>query len=410
VNAGASGGRLARAEPAHAVPGRVRFACRFRPDAPTDWPALARAAEAALPGVRSARASAAARSLVLFLRSGDSRPGVGALREALLRLPVPAGGPGGGDASAEPDPVEESRRALAVSALALLGAFLLPGPLRLPLTLAAGMPLLREGAGDLLGNGAVTSRVLEAAAVAISLGRGDHVAANTTTSLLALGAFLGETTARRSDRLLRGLLRPSDGPVWVLREDGTEIGVAAGDVAVGDAVVVGAGASVPVDGTVLSGAAEVDEAALTGEGAPVPKSRGARMLSGSVVRAGRIVVCAETVGADTAAARIAAFVERSLAAKGRAQMASAPPCCMGRRCGRTEPGPCSGSCDADVLRASQVEHPAQHVGGDGHLVRLPPVGLRPQPIADDALPPRDVGLHERAPDVPRGLLPAHAAV
>jgi cation-transporting P-type ATPase C len=323
VNAGASGGWLARAEPAHAVPGRVRFACRFRPGTPTDWPALARAAEAALPGVRSARASAAARSLVLFLRSGDSQAEVGALREALLRLPIPAGDPGGEDASAEPDPVEESRRALVVRALALLGAFLLPGPLRLPLTLAAGMPLLREGAEDLLGNGAVTSRVLEAAAVAISLGRRDHVAANTTTSLLALGTFLGARTARRSDRLLRGLLRPSDGPVWVLREDGTEIGVAARDVAVGDAVVVGAGASVPVDGTVLSGAAEVDEAALTGEGAPVPKSRGARMLSGSVVRAGRIVVCAETVGADTAAARIAAFVERSLAAKGRAQMASA---------------------------------------------------------------------------------------
>src|SRR3712207_1615937 len=32
------------------------------------------------------------------------------------------------------------------------------------------------------------------------------------------------------------------------------------------------------------------------------------------------------------------------------------PCCMGRRCGRTEHGPCSGSCDADVLRASELEH------------------------------------------------------
>src|SRR3954466_13373559 len=40
---------------------------------------------------------------------------------------------------------------------------------------------------------------------------------------------------------------------------------------------------------------------------------------------------------------------------------------MGRRCGRTEPAPCSGLCDADVLRASEVQHSVQNVGGDGHV-------------------------------------------
>src|SRR4051812_31961484 len=44
-------------------------------------------------------------------------------------------------------------------------------------------------------------------------------------------------------------------------------------------------------------------------------------------------------------------------------------------CGRIEPYPCSGLCDADVLRASQLQHTAQHVGRDGHLGRLSPVGL-----------------------------------
>src|SRR3954469_5993457 len=40
---------------------------------------------------------------------------------------------------------------------------------------------------------------------------------------------------------------------------------------------------------------------------------------------------------------------------------------MDRRCGRTEPDPCSGLCDADVLRASQLQHLVQHVGRDGHV-------------------------------------------
>ena len=50
------------------------------------------------------------------------------------------------------------------------------------------------------------------------------------------------------------------------------------------------------------------------------------------------------------------------------------PCCTGRPCGRIEPYPCSGSCGADVLGASEVQHPVQHVGGDRHLGRLTPIG------------------------------------
>src|SRR5215212_1929133 len=42
-------------------------------------------------------------------------------------------------------------------------------------------------------------------------------------------------------------------------------------------------------------------------------------------------------------------------------------CCMDRRCGRIEPDRCSGSCDADVLRASQLQHSVQHVGGGRYL-------------------------------------------
>src|SRR3954452_7828115 len=82
---------------------------------------------------------------------------------------------------------------------------------------------------------------------------------------------------------------------------------------------------------------------------------------------------------------------------------------MDRRYGRTEPEPCSGSCDAHVLRASQLQHSVQHVGRDGYLGRLSPVRLRTEPITDDALPARDIALHQGAPVVPRGFLPAYAA-
>src|SRR3954466_3578395 len=40
---------------------------------------------------------------------------------------------------------------------------------------------------------------------------------------------------------------------------------------------------------------------------------------------------------------------------------------MERRCGRTEPDPCSRLCDAQVLRASQLQHSVQNIGRDGHV-------------------------------------------
>ena len=78
----------------------------------------------------------------------------------------------------------------------------------------------------------------------------------------------------------------------------------------------------------------------------------------------------------------------------------APPCCMDRWRGRTQPDPCSGSCEADVLRAPEIEHSVQHVGRDGHLARLTLVRLEAQPITDDALPSRDIGFHESTAVVP----------
>lgn len=54
------------------------------------------------------------------------------------------------------------------------------------------------------------------------------------------------------------------------------------DVRIGDLLVVRPGDLVPIDGTVESGAAEIDESALTGEPLPRIKEKGSLLLSGSV--------------------------------------------------------------------------------------------------------------------------------
>lgn len=304
---------LASVEPAHAAPRRVRFSCRFNKFAPGDWSRVRLAAEALL-GVTSARVNSKARCLVL--EYDDRLTDLGQLRQSILAFsPV-----------ALPDTAEEDRlgsvgKALVVSLLVLLGTGFLPRMLQFSLSLATASPLLREALYDLSRKG-MTSRVLEGLAVSISLWRGDYRVANTTNFLLALGEYLSETTARRSDRLLRDLLKPSSEKVWVLA-DGQEVEVSADSVRIGDTVIVADGTVVPVDGTVLSGHASINEAALTGESAPVAKSRGSLVMSGSIVQEGRLAIYAEQVGSDTVTARIAEYVERSLSVKGQAQMDSA---------------------------------------------------------------------------------------
>lgn len=207
---------------------------------------------------------------------------------------------------------------VALSAAPLLATRSLQPGLQAPVACGAAIPLLGEAVDDLLQNG-VTSHVLEAMAVAISIGRRDYLAANTTSCLLALGEYMEASIERRSDDLLKHLLKPAVDEVWVER-DGAEIQVEAGEVRVGDTVIAATGTVIPVDGTVLGGEAMVNEATMTGESVPVARQRGDAALSGTLVEEGRLRIYAEKVGAQAAVARIADFVEQSLAVKSTTQL------------------------------------------------------------------------------------------
>src|SRR5215218_11359385 len=56
------------------------------------------------------------------------------------------------------------------------------------------------------------------------------------------------------------------------------------------------------------------------------------------------------------------------------------------------PLPRSGSCDADGLRASQLQHAVEGVDGNLHLGRPTLVRARAQPVADHAFEPAHGGL------------------
>jgi len=92
-----------------------------------------------------------------------------------------------------------------------------------------------------------------------------------------------------------------------------------GDLAVGDVVLVRSGGRVPADGTIVEGAAELDESMVTGESRPVARGEGDRVVAATVATDSAIRVRVDAVGDDTALAGIQRLVAEAQDSRSRAQ-------------------------------------------------------------------------------------------
>lgn len=101
--------------------------------------------------------------------------------------------------------------------------------------------------------------------------------------------------------------------------DGTTRTVAISELAVDDVVLVRAGARVPADGTIIDGAAEFDEAMITGESRPVYRDTGETVVAGTVATDNTVRIRVEATGGDTALAGIQRMVADAQASSSRAQ-------------------------------------------------------------------------------------------
>ncbi|MFZ1446342.1 MAG: heavy metal translocating P-type ATPase, partial [Candidatus Dechloromonas phosphoritropha] len=89
------------------------------------------------------------------------------------------------------------------------------------------------------------------------------------------------------------------------------------DLRTGDYVLVRAGDIVPADGRVVEGVSCADEALLTGESRPVPKSPGEPVTGGTINAESPLVVQVEQVGTGTRLSAIISLMERAAAEKPR---------------------------------------------------------------------------------------------
>lgn len=86
--------------------------------------------------------------------------------------------------------------------------------------------------------------------------------------------------------------------------DGVETQVPLNELKPNDIISLHAGATIPVDGTIVSGWASIDEHILNGESQALEKSDGDQVYASTLVVSGKILVRVEKAGTETVAARI----------------------------------------------------------------------------------------------------------
>ena len=202
----------------------------------------------------------------------------------------------------------EDKLVSAVLRRALFKLFL-PTPVRTALTVIRSVKYLKEGFSSLL-HSKLSVSVLDATAIGVSLLRRDFSTASSVMFMLNLGEILEEWTHKKSVADLAGAMSLNIDRVW-LRVGESETLVPIGDVKVGDCIVVRTGNMIPLDGTVVSGEATVNQSSMTGESMPIPKHEGSYVYAGTVVEEGECVLVAKAEGGANRYDKIVAMIEES---------------------------------------------------------------------------------------------------
>lgn len=136
--------------------------------------------------------------------------------------------------------------------------------------------------------------------------------------LFAISNALQLLAMGRSRRAIEALmeLRPDSAEV---RRDGSWLRVPADEVETGEVFRVRPGDRMPLDGVVVGGRSEVDQASLTGESVPVEKGEGDDVFGGTTVSGGTLDVRVTRRANESTVARMIAMVEDAQSQKAETQ-------------------------------------------------------------------------------------------
>jgi Cu2+-exporting ATPase len=179
----------------------------------------------------------------------------------------------------------------------------------LPLcVIGSAVPMVTRAYQAFAREGRLTVDVLDASAAAVLCAQGQFTMAMFMIWLVNIGDYVRDATVAHARKTVTSILSYQQSTAWVVKGR-RKIKTPVLRLAVGDTVAVYSGDRIPVDGTVLSGRALVDEQTLTGESMPKDRSEGDRVFASTIVRDGTLHIRTAQVGDDTEAAKIVRLVE-----------------------------------------------------------------------------------------------------
>jgi Cd2+/Zn2+-exporting ATPase len=153
--------------------------------------------------------------------------------------------------------------------------------------------------------------LLMTVAVIGALALGQWFEAATVAFLFAVSLALESWSVGRARRAVEALLKIAPESVIVVGADGHTHQELSANVAVGARFRVAPGERIGLDGIVIEGATDVNQAPITGESLPVPKEPGATVFAGTVNGNGVIDVRSTKAAGDTTLAHVIKLVEES---------------------------------------------------------------------------------------------------
>jgi Cu+-exporting ATPase len=132
-------------------------------------------------------------------------------------------------------------------------------------------------------------------------------------TFVLLGNLLEKTALAKTTKAIEDLhsLRPQ--LARRVNSDKHTQEISTNELKIGDLILIHAGETIPADGIIESGHAEINEAMITGESVPVTKEVGAQVIGSTILIKGPITVRVKSVGESSVLYSIIKLVEHALA-------------------------------------------------------------------------------------------------
>lgn len=285
-------------------PGRIRFRCgAYAFDKELETAVQKQLLESA--AVKKAEAHAENGGILVYYEAGARQKVIRTVAALDTRLLAPLGP----DTCSERIDSDFKTDLIKLVAKRYLQKALLPAPIANAVILFKGIRYAWRAVKTLL-EGHLNVDVLDGASVSACLLQRNFKTAGTIMFMLSISALLEDYTRAKTKAALTDSLAVKTDKVWLV-QDGTEVLIPMAELQVGDVICVRTGSVIPVDGTVTSGEANINEASMTGEPLSVRKAEGSTVFAGTVVDEGSIHVQVRALSGNTKIQKIIELIDNS---------------------------------------------------------------------------------------------------